>query len=164
MVLCTAVAGPMMLVTAQLANLNIRGTDDFLPQLHETVVNVGLISMVGAGWVCAIYLSAGLGTALSHINVLVFAGSAVAYGLALQTCRHDVGTTGSKVRIACMHPFQVQACSATKSWGEWSDLLGAGALHVHLGIPTKHPADSGNEHYQPYGALSSWAACLHKVQ
>ena len=104
MVLCTAVAGPMMLVTAQLANLNIRGTDDFLPQLHETVVNVGLISMVGAGWVCAIYLSAGLGTALSRINVLVFAGSAVAYGLALQTCRHDVGATGSNVRMhRCMH-------------------------------------------------------------
>eukprot|EP00045_Choanoeca_perplexa_P011570 m.123443 g.123443 ORF g.123443 m.123443 type:complete len:643 (+) comp15678_c0_seq5:113-2041(+) len=97
-VLCTAVAGPMMLVTAQLANLNIQGSEDFLPELHKTAVNVGLISMVGALWVCIIYLNARLGTAVNRINVLVLAGAVAAYGLALQTCRHDAGETGARVR------------------------------------------------------------------
>ena len=97
-ILCTAISGPLTLVTAQLAELTISGTADYLSLLQNTSESMAIVSMVGAMWLLIIYLYLGQVGPLNRLNVVLLACLVLVYCITVQTCRVNVPAANSIVR------------------------------------------------------------------
>ena len=98
-ILCTAISGPLMLVTTNLANISLSDDNDWLGSLHRVSMDLAVVGVLGGAWVLLLHALAKPGATYARRYICAMAASVLLFSVAIQTCRTEAGKTAATVRF-----------------------------------------------------------------